>query len=243
MTMYRLPVASVTVGERALDEGASRYLARVLRLRPGTELEIFDPRSGERARATLRDERTMVVHGPVEHEAPAPPVILVQGLPKADKLADVVRDATELGATLVIPTATRRSIVRVEEGRRQSKGDRWRAVAAEAARQCGRARAPEVLDPLSFEEALAVVGAQAVHRFVLWERATAPLGPMLRDARREQGVAFVVGPEGGLDEREVEAAAALGFAAASLGPTILRTETVAAAVLGAWLVLGADETR
>jgi 16S rRNA (uracil1498-N3)-methyltransferase len=56
-------------------------------------------------------------------------------------------------------------------------------------------------------------------------------------------VAFVVGPEGGLDEREVEAAAALGFAAASLGPTILRTETVAAAVLGAWLVLGADETR
>jgi 16S rRNA (uracil1498-N3)-methyltransferase len=241
----RLPLPEISEGERVLSPEASRYLVRVLRLDVGATVEVFDPRTGEVAEARVlsvdRSLAVLAVSRPARPTHAEPTTILVQGYPKGDKFADVVRDATELGATLIVPAICARSVARPDDARSEKKLERLSAVAAEAARQCGRTRAPELVPPLAWGEAIAFARASLGDdgaAFTLYERATEPLGPRLIDAAaRGAGVAFAIGPEGGLEEGEVALAASLGFAPCGLGSTILRTETVAAAVLGALGIL------
>lgn len=230
--MTRLPLSPLAVGVVRLEAGAARYLSRVLRLRSGDALEVFDPKAGVSARAVVRVDGEQV-ELTVGETVPAPqraPLVLVQGYPKGDKLADVVRDATEIGATLVIPALCARSVARPGEDRAAAKQARLAKVAEEAARQCGRAEAPVVLAPLPWAEAIAVARAHTDHGVVLWERATVPFAPSAGS------LAVCIGPEGGLEPAEVEAAQAVGFVARSLGDTILRTETAATVSLGAAMV-------
>jgi 16S rRNA (uracil1498-N3)-methyltransferase len=234
----RLPLPGLTEGARTLPLDAGRYVARVLRLRAGEPLEVFEPRAGLVASARITrvhgDEVDVAVAAP-RAEPPLRPLVLVQGYPKGDKLGDIVRDATELGATLIVPAVCERSVARPDASKSQSKAERLATIAAEAARQCGRARAPEIAPPMPLGDALALARAHVAVGFVLWERATIPLGPAL--AAAADGAAFVVGPEGGLSDAEVERARELGYEAHSLGAIVLRTETAATAVLGAYRVL------
>jgi 16S rRNA (uracil1498-N3)-methyltransferase len=238
LPVVRAPVPALAPGERRLEGALAHYLAHVLRIRAGDAFVAFDPASAREADAvTLAVDRDAVTvrFGPLREAATraATPVIWIQGLAKADKCDAVVRDATELGATRVVVAATRRSVVRLDAARASDRRARWARVALEAARQSGRADPPAVDPPLSWSDALAGV-APGTARFCLWERATSPLAPALLDAlARGAPLAFACGPEGGLDDDEVEQARALGWTLASLGPFILRTETVAAAVLGA----------
>lgn len=239
--MRRLPLRSLAPGERRLDAASARYLARVLRLRAGDRFEAFDPVEGSIAEAcvlSIGREVVVAVDSVRRDETPEPSIVLVQGHPKGDKLGDVVRDATELGATAIVPAICVRSVARPDDARAASRAERLAAVAAEAARQCGRARAPTIAPPMPWIDALEVARELAEARFVLWEKATVALGPELiaaasERARLARGVAFAIGPEGGLTDDEVEAAERLGFASRSLGRTILRTETAPTAVLGA----------
>jgi 16S rRNA (uracil1498-N3)-methyltransferase len=237
--MRRLPLSPVEAGTCTLPASAAHYLARVLRAKVGDRLEVFDPKSGAVAEArvvTVANEVVVEIGQPREG-AREPALVLVQGYPKGDKLGDIVRDATELGATLIVPSICARSIARPDAAKASAKVDRLAAIAAEATRQCGRARAPELCAPLSLTVALEVVREHAAHIFVLWERATTPLGPDLAKVDAANGVAFVIGPEGGLTDDEVREAERAGCAIRSLGKTILRTETAATAVLGAYRVL------
>jgi 16S rRNA (uracil1498-N3)-methyltransferase len=157
----------------------------------------------------------------------------VQGLAKGHKNDDIVRDATELGATRILVVTTARSVVRLDESRRSERQARWGRIAQEAARQCGRSDPPTVETPRTWGDALAGVASDAT-RFCLWEQATEPLAPrLLEGLARDAALAFACGPEGGLEAAEAEQARAAGWHLASLGPLTLRTETVAAAVLGA----------
>ena len=166
----------------------------------------------------------------------------IQGLAKGDKMDSIVRDATELGATRVLPVVTAFSVVQLDGPRAAARMTRWARIAEEAARQCGRADPPVVEPPRSWAEAVAGAGAAA--RFCLHERAKDPLGPGLaRALAAGSSLAFAAGPEGGLSEAEVAGAAAGGFEVVSLGPFVLRAETVATAVLGAVRVLLADSAR
>ncbi len=238
--MRRLPLSALQPGTRALPPRAAHYLTKVLRAREGDPLEVFDPHTGATAAArvmAISNEVTIAIES-VRMVESAPPVVLVQGYPKGDKLGDIVRDATELGATLIVPAICARSIARPDDKRGQSRAERLATIAAEAARQCGRARAPEVSAPMALDDALALACEHAAHRFLLWERATAPLGKDLAAVEVARGVAFAIGPEGGFTDEEVAAAEAAGFATRSLGKTILRTETAATAVLGAHAILG-----
>jgi 16S rRNA (uracil1498-N3)-methyltransferase len=234
----RVPVPELVSGEVELDAEASRYLARVLRLRAGASFVAFDPaRALEADAAVVREGRgkVLVQIGPLRpgRVVARRPVVWLQGLAKADKLDAIVRDATELGATRVAPFVSRFGVVKLDEGRAADKHARWERIAHEAARQCGRADAPAIDAPTDLASALATVPGDHA-RFLLYERAETPIGPALReaiDARRP--LAFAAGPEGGFAEDECEAARAGGWALVSLGEFVLRTETVAAAVLGA----------
>jgi 16S rRNA (uracil1498-N3)-methyltransferase len=239
----RVPIAGLGPGERRLDGALAHYLGRVLRLRAGDSFVAFDPASGREADAHTRrvDEGAVLVHIDVLREgrsAASRDVAWVQSLPKGDKCDAIVRDATELGATLIVVAAAERSVVRLDATRAGARAARWARIAREAARQCGRSEAPRVEGPLPWADALARIDPASA-RFCLWEGASEPLGPALFEALGGGGpLAFACGPEGGLGDDEVDAARASGFRVVSLGERILRTETVAAAVLGAVTVWG-----
>ena len=233
---------------RGLSEGAAtaepelvRYVCTVHRIEMGTTFVVFDPERSLEADAHLAvdGERTLlhVRHVRGATLVAARPLALVQGFAKADKCDAIVRDATELGATTVLVAAMERSVARPQGAKLGVREERWRRIAAEAARQCGRGDAPRVAAFSSLEAALADLAPDSAG-FVLWERASVPLGPTLALALASmRPLAFVIGPEGGLSESEVDACRTRGFEAFSLGPFILRTETVASAVLGAVRVL------
>jgi 16S rRNA (uracil1498-N3)-methyltransferase len=242
----RAPIPDLAPGERRLEGAVAHYLSRVLRLRAGDAFVAFDPATGRESDGVTAgsDAAGVTVRfGPVRDGARRleRELIFVQGMAKGDKCDGVVRDATELGATRVIVATTRRTVVKLDPARAAERQARWARVAREAARQCGRSQAPLVDPPCAWDEALRVV-PDAFARFCLWEGATAPLAPALLHALAA-GVplAFACGPEGGLEDAEVQRARDLGWIVASLGPFVLRTETVAAAVLGAVRVLGGLE--
>lgn len=241
----RAPISDLAPGERRLEGAVAHYLVRVLRLRAGDSFIAFDPASGREADgvAVGADAGSVTVRfGPLRDGAsrPARELVFVQGMAKGDKCDGVVRDATELGATRVIVATTRRTVVRLDATRAAERQARWARVAREAARQCGRSEAPLIDSPCAWPEALARVPERTA-RFCLWERASDPLAPPLLAAlAQEVPLAFACGPEGGLEEAEVVRARELGWVVASIGPFLLRTETVAAAVLGAVRVLSAD---
>ena len=239
----RAPIANLAAGERVLDAAAALYVARVLRLVTGDTFVAFDPARALEAEAELirTSSREIVVRigePHAGHAAARAELTWIQGMAKGEKLDAIVRDATELGATRIITAATARAVVKLADEKRDARLARWERIAREAARQCGRSDAPRVEGPLSWEESLACV-AEGDARFMLWEGADAPLAPPLASAiAAQRPMAFAVGPEGGFSDEEAHLAASRGWLLASLGPFILRTETVAAAVLGAVRVWG-----
>lgn len=241
--MIRAPVDALASGERRLEGALGHYLATVLRLRAGDVLVAFDPASGTEADAIVvrADDRVVTVHfgalrdgvGRSERR-----ITWIQGLAKGDKCERVVREATELGMTRFVVATTSRSVVKLDAKRAAARRARWARIAQEAARQSGRSEAPAIDGAEAWAEALSL-GGDCTARFCLWERATAPLGPSLFAAlASDASLAFACGPEGGLTEDEVALAQTRGWVIASLGPLALRTETVAAAVLGAVRVWG-----
>ena len=234
----RVPIANLAVGQRRLDGALAHYLVRVLRLRAGDAFIAFDATSLHEADATAvwADDDSITVRFGAPREAAVRTsrgLTWIQGLAKADKCDAVVRDATELGATRVVVVATRRSVVKLERERSEARRARWARIAEQAARQSGRSDVPLVDAPCPWPEALERVDSVDA-RFCLWEGAVDPLAAPLFDAlARSVPLAFACGPEGGLDAGEVSQARARGWTLVTLGPRMLRTETVAAAVLGA----------
>lgn len=226
-------------GAVALPREAAHHM-RVARVPWGTRLVLFDGEGFERdatldhggATATLLDAPRAGVG------ADGAKVTWVQGYPKGDKLDTIVRQATELGVAAIWPVFTARSVPQERGARLAARLDRWSRIAEEAARQSGRADVPALRAPCPLDEALDALPAGGV-RLVAWEAASGSLARAVPPGG-DGPVAVVAGPEGGLDAAEVDRCAARGFVAVSLGPRILRAETVAPAMLAALSVLRGD---
>ncbi len=236
--IVRVFVPELVGGERLLDETASRYLLRVHRLGPGDRFVAFDPDAkleagGEVVALEGRTARCRLDSPSIAMNLPAFDVTLLQGLGKGDRFDRVVRDATALGARSVVAVQTERSVVELGD-RAASRRERWRSIAVESARQCGRGDLPDIDGPLSLGDALG--RSDSARRIVLDPEASAPLGRALGGWSREQPLVLLIGPEGGLSPDELAQARAAGFAPARFGDFVLRTETAATAVLGALVV-------
>jgi 16S rRNA (uracil1498-N3)-methyltransferase len=238
----RVPIPDLVDGEHVLSSDASRYLCRVRRLGPGDHFVAFDPEARTEADASVLeaspDRARVCIHEVrAARVVASTALVLVYGLAKGDKVDDVVRDATELGATRIIIARTERAVVKATQERAKDKEARWRRIAEQAARQCGRADPPVIDGVFDWNEALDRASACEA-KFCLDPRAVESLGGALAPAAQHgASIAFAIGPEGGLTADEIEIAVAKGFLPASLGSFVLRTETVAAAVLGAVRVL------
>ncbi len=147
-------------------------------------------------------------------------LIWIHAIAKGTSRDAIVRDATELGATRFLVATTARAVVKLDEKRSDNRRARWERIAQEAARQSGRADAPQVEGPLPWNDALARVD-RSVNRFVLWEESRAPLAaPLALALATGAPLAFAAGPEGGLTEEEARFAEGEGWTLASLGTTI-----------------------
>jgi 16S rRNA (uracil1498-N3)-methyltransferase len=232
-----VPTERISDQTASLVRAEAGYLGLVLRLAPGDRVEVFD---GEGRVYEARIERlgpedgTLVLTAPKPRPAPRP-FVLLQGLPKGDKMDLVVQKATELGVTEIRPVACSRSVVRYEGERAAKKAERWRRIGAEAARQCGRADLPVIHAPTSLQDALVALRDDELVKMIARVGATSVgLRTFLSSVTSaEPGHALAVGPEGGFTPSEVDAAVGAGFTPVSLGDRILRTETVALAVLAA----------
>ena len=235
----RVYLADLALGERVLDDAASRYLLRVHRLEEGDAFVGFDPEARLEADGQIVDVRARRVRldepRPASHSSKLA-VTLLQAFGKGDKIERVVRDATALGVERVCVVDTERSVVRVDDAERaDGKRRRWRTIAVESARQSGRGDLPELDGPLPLAKALARLNVEK--KLCLDAAANVSLARALDGWHGERSLAVLVGPEGGLSAEELAIAERHGFERVRLGPLVLRTETAATALLGALIAL------
>jgi 16S rRNA (uracil1498-N3)-methyltransferase len=209
----------------------------VLRARAGDALIVFNGQGGEYSARVESVQRSAVAvrigaHDQIERESPLE-VTLLQGIARGEKMDQILQKATELGVTRVVPVITTRSNVRLDEDAALRKQQHWRSVVMAACEQCGRNRLPEVSGPMALAAALAASRAELRMVMAPDEDAIDLHGLLAGAPANAPSIAFVVGPEGGLDAVEIDAAKRHGFTPCRLGPRVLRTETAALAVLAA----------
>lgn len=212
------------------------HIVHVLRMKPGDELWISDGEKKEyHCRIETADEDEVCLHilyaQEPDYELPNK-LYLFQGLPKSDKMELIIQKAVELGAFEIIPVETKRCVVRLDGKKAAKKVERWQQIAESAAKQSKRMRVPSVHPVMTYREALAYAGALDIC-LIPYELATgmAETKEIISRIRPGQSVGIFIGPEGGFEEAEVEAAIKAGASPITLGRRILRTETAGLAIL------------
>lgn len=210
------------------------HLKKVLRLSVGEDIIIFDGKGNDfiakvetiSAKETAASiQKRLDVSGESKIK-----IVLAQGIAKGEKMDFIIQKATELGVAEIIPFTTSRTVPRFKENEASKKSDRWRKIAIEAAKQCGRSIVP-IIEPIkNFNEML--YGWEGYLKIILWEGAESiQIKDKLRELSNIQGVVAVVGPEGGFSLQEVQEAEKHGFIPTRLFKNILRTETAGIAIL------------
>jgi 16S rRNA (uracil1498-N3)-methyltransferase len=222
-------------GQRVLlPEPASQHLLRVLRLRAGDRCRLFNGDGHDypaRLLATVGKRAEFEVEEviAVDNESPLS-LQLAQGIARGEKMDLILQKATELGVAEIHPLFTLRTEVRLDAERMEKRLQHWRGVISAACEQCGRARLPLLHPPRTLAAFLGQLPADAI-KLVL-----DPQGGRRLDALEAPGarpLLLLVGPEGGLDQRDLTPARAAGFEGLRLGPRILRTETAGLAAIAA----------
>jgi 16S rRNA (uracil1498-N3)-methyltransferase len=233
--MYRVRIPSGgQEGERLiLQKAEAHYVANVLRLRKGDEVQAFDG-AGQAFRLRLLTVCPALVEGQLTAMLPSwedgdLQIVLGQGISKGAKMDLIVEKCSELGLTTLVPVYTERTVVR-DTGRDAAKLARWRRVAEAAARQCGRRVFLELQTSVTLRDFCATYRWAPV-KLVCWEEEQQRgLRQVLEGLARQSPVVVLIGPEGGLTPTEVAMAQSHGFLSVSLGPRRLRTETAAIAM-------------
>jgi 16S rRNA (uracil1498-N3)-methyltransferase len=222
--------------DATLPEEEAQHLTRVLRMRAGDEIAVFDGRGREfvgRVAAATRRRVTVTLVAPVVPAEESPvPFTLAQAVLKGDKMDHVIRDAVMLGAGRISPLVTAHVAVKAAALDAGKPSERWNRVALASAKQCGRATVPPVDEPVALSTFLAATDAPLRLLFV---EPSAHLQPIpLRafvDRPPPSSAALMVGPEGGWAAEEQEAAVGAGWVPVTLGGLTLRADAVAVAAV------------
>ena len=228
--MHRFVVNEINEDLVQLPPDEAAHAIRVLRLKVDDEVRLSDG-AGRNFRACVEQIEGKAVYARILEavdslESPAR-ITLYQGLPKAEKLEWIWQKATELGAARLVPVHMTRSVAKWGQGDTERKLQRLERIAMEAVKQCGRAAIPSIAPVMDFKGAMDDMRGRALI-VMPWEEAR---GTHLKDVYAAhpdvRDIGILIGPEGGIDEAEAEAVCALGGAAVTLGPRILRCETAA----------------
>ena len=229
--LHRFYCPHLAAGVNALDEVESSHAARVLRLRAGDEIELFDGRGG-RAKGPIthlrRSEVLVEVAAVQQTPRPGAEVSLAFAVPKGKRLDWLLEKATELGAASLLPVEFERSVAEGAEAG-TAKWQRWEAHCVAAAKQSGLDFLPQLHPLRSLADLL--TDPPGSLRIMGDAAPQAPAAGEVFRAAAGQSVCLLVGPEGGLADRERQAALQAGFQPARVGTTTLRVETACLALL------------
>lgn len=202
----------------------ANHIIKVLRMTEGEELTVFD---GDGMCADCEIEKiegksvyARVLNRYASLSEPELKITLFQGIPKNPKMDLIIQKATELGVTQIVPVNTKRIVAKIDK---DAKMERLRRIAFEAAKQCGRAYVPKVLDPVSFDEALDMMSKMDGAIIPYECEKDGKISNHVTNTMRSLGI--IIGPEGGFEAYEVEKAIKAGVKPVTLGKRILRTET------------------
>lgn len=220
--------------------GDVNHIRNVLRMSPGDRISVSDG-LGTDYICELEQLEAGCVRGRILERKPfdvelSSRLILYQGLPKGDKMELIVQKTVELGVARIVPVATRRSVVKLDEKKARAKTVRWQGIAEAAAKQSRRGIVPRVEDVCSLKEALEQAADMDV-KLMPYELSEGMerTRQLVESVRPGQEIAVFIGPEGGFEEAEVAQAKDVGFEPITLGRRILRTETAGLTVMS-WLM-------
>ena len=218
-------------GEYIYIEGSDvNHIKNVLRMKIGEEVQISDGNNQKylcAIESMSAEEVCLIIKENMiaDNELPSK-IYLFQGLPKSDKMELIVQKAVELGAYEIIPVATKRAVVKLDEKKASKKVERWNSIAESGAKQSGRNRIPAVKSVLTFKEAIRYAKELDVV-LIPYELAEGmqETKNIISDVQPGQSIGVFIGPEGGFETEEVEFAMEQGAKPITLGKRILRTET------------------
>ncbi|HZP87736.1 MAG TPA: 16S rRNA (uracil(1498)-N(3))-methyltransferase [Burkholderiales bacterium] len=224
-----------------LPEHTAHHALRVLRLRPGERVAVFNGQGGEwHARITeihkARAAVQVLEHVSREVESPLP-IVLAQAISARERMDLTIEKAVELGVSEIQPIESRRSVVKLRDERASRRIEHWQNMVYSACEQCGRNRIP-VVHPI--ENLPTWLGALPRPSQALRLMLSPNAEDHLRQLPAPSSVVLLVGPEGGFDDDERDLAQLFGFTAVRLGPRVLRTETAALAAISAMHALWGD---
>lgn len=241
--MYRFFVEPWQIQDKKVIITGSdvNHIKNVLRLKNGEEIAVSNGIDGKEYRCGIEaytDAEVLCTLRFIKEDGVELPskVYLFQGLPKADKMELIVQKAVELGACEVIPVATKRSVVKLDEKKAVAKVGRWQTIAEAAAKQSRRSVVPAVHRVVDMKEAVEYAKGMDV-KLIPYEFAQnmEHTRKLIGEVKPGQSIAVFIGPEGGFEESEVQAATEAGAEPMTLGRRILRTETAGLTVLS-WLM-------
>jgi len=218
--------------EFPLDSQATVHVAKVLRLRAGDAVVVFNGLGGEYHGVLSRlDKRAAAIQlqSFVDTDVESPlNIILAQGLSRGERMDYTVQKAVELGVRRIVPVETGRTVVNLNQERKDKRRQHWQSVVHSACEQSGRNRVPEVAEVITLAQWLKDMPSQTqVSKFVLNHRVDRGVAAL--SIEPQHPVFVLIGPEGGLSEAEIEQAEQTGLVSVRLGPRVLRTETAALA--------------
>lgn len=222
-----------------LAADAANHVGRVLRMTPGQAITLFCGDGFDYAATILEVTKKNVSvqitdKQQVDNESPLS-IHLAQGISRGDKMDFTIQKSVELGINEITPIFTERCGVKLKGERLEKKHQQWQKIAISACEQCGRATVPVIHPPIEFNDFIQQKTDEL--KLNLHPRASISVSGL---SVPESGVRFVIGPEGGLNDDEIEAAANAGYQEILMGPRILRTETAALTLLTALQVQFGD---
>lgn len=245
--MYRFYVERDAVSRDGITLAGEDYnhIRNVLRMREGEEIIVCDGAGMDyvcRIREMAKDHVVaQVVSQSASETELGVRLVLFQGMPKKDKLEFIIQKSVELGVAQVVPVMTKRTVIKLEDAKKEEKKRaRWQSIARAAAMQSMRGVIPQVAPVVSFAEALAAAGElDAILVPYENERGIGKTRGILEGLVRHgvRSVGIFIGPEGGFDEAEVRQAMDAGASCITLGRRILRTETAGLAALSLLMFL------
>lgn len=235
-----LDMPLVTGQQFALPEAVSNHLVRVLRLDVGDDCVLFNGDGRDYPARLLslpkRGAEVEIIDCiEVTNESPLR-ITLAQGIARGEKMDWILQKATELGVAAIAPIITERTEVKLEGERSDKKARHWHGVLAAACEQSGRARIPALAEATTLARYATAESAEL--KLALDPRGELSLAAI--HPEKNQGIALVIGPEGGLSERDLASLRAGGFRGLRLGPRVLRTETAGIAAMAALQAMHGD---
>ncbi|RMH17558.1 MAG: 16S rRNA (uracil(1498)-N(3))-methyltransferase [Gammaproteobacteria bacterium] len=234
MRIIRVYLANITLQPDqlvVLDKSIQHRLFRVMRLKPGMTIHVFDG-SGHEFLARIVDQKTISVLEPLVSQTESPlHTRLLLGLSRGERMDWAMQKATEMGVSQIQPVITRYCEVKLDDNRLRKRMDHWQGILISACEQSGRTRLPELQPVIALHAALqgSLSDSSGQCRLILDPDGASRVQDI--SLNRSNSVTLLTGPEGGFSEEEVEAAYQHGFQGIRMGPRILRAETAPIAAL------------